>query len=172
MGFFKFNKMHGIGLIVYPDGSMIYGNFNQGQLEGVALTDNSRQMHLGTYQSEGIVGIGFEYSYSKMSWKMCRYHKHVPLDLIKQQRMEERDQSPQMLNFQPQILQHFIRYKSKQFFLSQNQRDDNFYQNLAKSINDVFFHKQSPSLEFYGAIIDTKYEGIGLLYDSNNRIIL
>ena len=42
--------MHGLGLIIYPDGSMIYGHFYQGKLEGIALTDNLREMQIGTYK--------------------------------------------------------------------------------------------------------------------------
>ena len=62
MGFFKFNKMHGIGLIIFEDGSIIYGHFNQGKLEGIVLTDNMGEMQIGTYQQEGMVGIGFQYT--------------------------------------------------------------------------------------------------------------
>lgn len=50
IGFFKYNKMHGLGLIIYPDGCIIYGNFYQGRLEGIALTDNLREMQIGTYK--------------------------------------------------------------------------------------------------------------------------
>ena len=42
--------MHGLGLIIFPDGCIIYGNFFQGRLEGIALTDNLREMQIGTYK--------------------------------------------------------------------------------------------------------------------------
>jgi len=48
-----------LGIIIYPDGSIIYGNFNLGKLEGIALTDNLREMQIGTYKHEGMIGIGF-----------------------------------------------------------------------------------------------------------------
>jgi hypothetical protein len=50
MGFFKYNKMHGLGLMIFDDGSLIYGHFNQGKLEGVVLTDNMGEIQVGMYQ--------------------------------------------------------------------------------------------------------------------------
>ena len=82
MGFFRLNKMHGLGLIIYADGSMIYGNFYHGKLEGIALTDSLQWMQIGTYKQQGLVGIGFEYSYQSQTWKMSRYHRYVPIDTL------------------------------------------------------------------------------------------
>lgn len=79
LGYFRYNKLHGLGLIVYKDGGVIYGNFNNGQLEGITLSDNSHQLQVGSFYNNGMVGVGFEYNYDQSLWKMNRYHKGVAI---------------------------------------------------------------------------------------------
>ena len=38
LGVFKFNQPHGQGLVFFRDGSILYGSFKKGQIEGVTLT--------------------------------------------------------------------------------------------------------------------------------------
>lgn len=83
MGYFKYNKPNGLGLIIYTDGSMIYANFHNGLLEGIGLADNGHQIQVGTFRGTDLVGVGFEYSYKTSRWKMNRYHKGVSIDIIK-----------------------------------------------------------------------------------------
>lgn len=59
IGFFRYNKIHGRGMIIYSDGSIIYGNFVHGKLEGIGLADNNHQLQIGTFREEGLIGIGF-----------------------------------------------------------------------------------------------------------------
>ena len=79
IGFFKYNKIHGIGLIVYRDGSIIYGQFSNGKLSGIALTDNRHELQLGVFAHNEMKEIGFEYIHDKKEWRMNRYHKGVSI---------------------------------------------------------------------------------------------
>lgn len=79
IGFFKYNKIHGTGLIIYKDGAMIYGTFHNGIICGLALIDNRKQLQIGNFSQQGMKGIGFEYILDKKLWKMNRYHKGVSI---------------------------------------------------------------------------------------------
>ncbi len=82
IGFWKTNKIHGIGMIVYPEGGLIYGNFKDNQIFGLALTDNKKRLRVGIFENSKIAGIGFQYNYADTKWKFCRFHKGVAIETI------------------------------------------------------------------------------------------
>ncbi len=43
-----------------------------------------------------MVGIGFEYSYQSQAWKMNKYHRFVPIEILNQQSMTDTDGIPQI----------------------------------------------------------------------------
>lgn len=79
IGYFKYNKLHGLGMVIYTDGSIIYGNFRNGEFQGIGLADNGLQLQIGTFKGPSMVGIGYEYSYKACGWKMNTYHKGVAI---------------------------------------------------------------------------------------------
>jgi hypothetical protein len=59
IGEFRYNRPHGIGLIIYSNGSIIYGHFKGGEIDGITLTDNERELKVGTFKGCEMLGIGF-----------------------------------------------------------------------------------------------------------------
>lgn len=41
-----------------------------------------------------------------------------------------------------------------------------------QDLNTTYYHQLSPSLDFYGAIIQSKYEGLGLIYDPKAKMVI
>jgi hypothetical protein len=116
MGYFKYNKPNGLGLIIYTDGSMIYANFHQGKLEGIGLTDNGIQIQIGTFKGACLTGMGYEYIYKTCKWKLNSYHKGVAIDVIKEETLALEDGVPNILTLESEILTLFLSFKKRSYF--------------------------------------------------------
>jgi len=82
LGFWRSNKAHGIGLVIYPEGGIIYGNFKDNDLNGLALVDNKKKLRIGIFENFQITGIGIEYVYSQTKWKLSSFHKGISIETL------------------------------------------------------------------------------------------
>lgn len=169
LGYFKYNRLHGLGLILYSDGSIIYGNFVHGQVQGIALTDNSHEMQIGVFAKNGLTGVGFEHNYGQGVWKMSKYHKGVAIETLNEE-IAKLDEIPDMLSLESGILKHLIQYKSKRMFHSEEEREDE-RKSIIEDVNTFYFHQISTKTSFFGALIDNTPEGLGVLYDNDLKMV-
>ena len=98
LGFWKNNKADGLGLIIYPSGTMVYANFSRNEISGVAITDDRITLRIGVFNHMELVGIGFEYEYEKRLWKMSRFHKGLTIEIIKEEREVREGVVPKMIS--------------------------------------------------------------------------
>jgi hypothetical protein len=137
MGYFKYNRPNGLGLIFYTDGSVIYANFHHGQLEGIGLADNGTQLQIGTFRASSLVGIGFEYSYIDTRWKMNSYHKGVSIEVIREEQLPLEDGIPNILTLESEVLSHYLNYSKKRYF----SKSDLLKTEIREDINAFYVHR-------------------------------
>jgi hypothetical protein len=170
LGFFRYNRLHGPGLLLYRDGSLLYGSFRQGDLSGVGLTDNAHQLQLGLFTPRGMMGIGFEYNHQRRSWKMNRYHKGVSIETLNEETRDLEEGPPSMLSLEPAILKHFLQFKTNSLFDPQSPAAASC-KDLVEDLNDFYLYDLG-TCQFYGATIEGKHEGLGVLYDKQSKSLL
>jgi len=171
IGFFKFNKIHGTGLIIYRDGAMIYGTFKNGVISGLSLTDSRSHLHIGTFSQQGMKGIGFEYISDKKLWKMNRYHKGVSIEVLNEEQMEDEHDIPDMMNLEPAVLRHYINYRMKKMFKIEDHPAEDILKMTLEDINLFYLHDFGDK-SYFGAIVDGKYEGLGVFYDNPQKSVV
>jgi hypothetical protein len=66
-------------------------------MEGIGLSDNGLQLQVGTFRGTSLMGMGFEYFYNNGTWKMNSYHKGVPIELVKEEKMPIGEGIPNIL---------------------------------------------------------------------------
>ena len=66
-------------MIIYPEGYLIYGNFKDGVLDGIIITDDRIRLKVITYYDGEIAGVGYDYLYAEEKWRMLKYHKVFPI---------------------------------------------------------------------------------------------
>ncbi len=63
IGYWKNNKIEGLGLVILSNGTFIYANFARNAIDGMAIIDNGHLLICGIYRDGQIVGVGFEYNH-------------------------------------------------------------------------------------------------------------
>jgi hypothetical protein len=52
VGFWKNNKVEGLGLVIFPGGEVIYGEFSRNTLNGIGIVDDGKFLRLGVFEGK------------------------------------------------------------------------------------------------------------------------
>lgn len=59
IGYWKNNKIEGLGLLLFHTGLVIYANFYRDTIDGLTICDDGDILTCGIFRNQEIVGVGF-----------------------------------------------------------------------------------------------------------------
>jgi hypothetical protein len=76
-----------------------------------------------------------------------------------------------MLSLEPAVLRHFLNYRMKKLFNIEGNPTEDILRMTLENINYVYLHDIGGK-SYFGAIVEGKYEGLGLFYDNTEKHII
>lgn len=78
--------------------------------------DDGSILRCGIFRNGEISGVGFEYHYQVKTWKMCRFHKGIAIEVIKEEMSDLINAPPKMINIEQSLFFHLYSYLKKDYF--------------------------------------------------------
>lgn len=116
IGYWKSNRIEGLGLIILESGELVYANFKQDEIDGLGIVDNGTTLRCGIFKNSEIVGVGYEYNYGLKNWKMSRYHKGISIEIMKEETCDIEHELPKMVKIEQSIYFHLYHYLHRIYF--------------------------------------------------------